>query len=298
MLSKASKFLEEQLGYPTVGVVEAGSRITSRSLASQEIYYGLKNKKIIGFEPDQEACDRLNKEALTGCHYYAIGLSDRNGREPLYITKDARSSSLFQPNSEFLIRFVGGDRLTLEKEISVVVTTIGDVLTREGGSRHHLIKADVQGAELKVLKGASTFLKEFCMIVVEVEFSYVYKDQPLAGDVSAFLTGEGFEFHHMVHTGGFLENKGVSTGVTRAMWGDAMYVKAPTHVSAAEWPAFAVLASLYDCHDLVVTALKAMKKNELIEEYLKKTFPDVQKREDQFSCRELLGLLRRKLIGR
>ncbi len=56
------------------------------------------------------------------------------------------------------------------------------------------LSLDTQGSELEILRGAPNSLNSAVCIVCEVEFLPLYAGQPLFGDVSEFLTGQGFVF--------------------------------------------------------------------------------------------------------
>lgn len=60
------------------------------------------------------------------------------------------------------------------------------------------IHADVQGAELAVLRGAGKLLDDVRGVWLEVSHVPLYADQPLADDVSAFLVQQGFRLTHRV----------------------------------------------------------------------------------------------------
>jgi FkbM family methyltransferase len=59
------------------------------------------------------------------------------------------------------------------------------------GSRN-LLKIDVQGLELEVLRGAEPLLDQFAAIYCEVSFIELYVGQPLASEIIVFLAGHGF----------------------------------------------------------------------------------------------------------
>ena len=59
------------------------------------------------------------------------------------------------------------------------------------GERPYL-KIDVQGYEIKVLKGGLNVLGRFPLIQLETSFFPVYKEEPLIGEVIQFLAALGF----------------------------------------------------------------------------------------------------------
>lgn len=70
---------------------------------------------------------------------------------------------------------------------------------------------DIQGAELKALKGAGDILNHIDYIYTEVNTEYVYKDCCTVNDLDEYLLTYGF--------------KRTNTVMTECGWGDALYVK-------------------------------------------------------------------------
>jgi FkbM family methyltransferase len=58
-----------------------------------------------------------------------------------------------------------------------------------------LLKADVQGYELEVLKGASRCLDMCEVLLIEVSFRRLYEDSPLAHDIVGYLGSKGFRVY-------------------------------------------------------------------------------------------------------
>ena len=54
-----------------------------------------------------------------------------------------------------------------------------------------IMKLDVQGAELEVLKGARGLLGGVRLIELEVAFNPIYKDQPLFGEIDRSCVSRG-----------------------------------------------------------------------------------------------------------
>jgi len=59
------------------------------------------------------------------------------------------------------------------------------------------LKADVQGAELEVLRGSSETLTSADLVILEVSFSRFFLDGPQFHDVVAFMRGAGFVFYNI-----------------------------------------------------------------------------------------------------
>ena len=57
-----------------------------------------------------------------------------------------------------------------------------------------MMKIDVQGFELNVLRGSENTLKNVDIILIETSFYELYKNQPLFKDIFGFLTDQGFNY--------------------------------------------------------------------------------------------------------
>jgi FkbM family methyltransferase len=78
------------------------------------------------------------------------------------------------------------------ESITVPVRTIDSFVASGEIAPPQLIKADVQGYELEVLRGASEALASAEAVLLEVSFRELYDGQPLAHELIAFLGDRGF----------------------------------------------------------------------------------------------------------
>jgi FkbM family methyltransferase len=76
--------------------------------------------------------------------------------------------------------------------VTVPVRTLDSFLDSGEIAPPQLIKADVQGYELEVLRGASRVLASADAVLLEVSFRELYEGQPLAHDVISYLGTRGF----------------------------------------------------------------------------------------------------------
>jgi FkbM family methyltransferase len=77
--------------------------------------------------------------------------------------------------------------------------------------RYDFINLDIQGAELKALKGADKILPHIKAIYTEVSTKELYKNCALLPELDEFLEKNGF--------------KRIIINMTRHSWGDALYIK-------------------------------------------------------------------------
>jgi FkbM family methyltransferase len=155
-----------------------------------------RHLRVLGFEPDRREYERLVAAARSSGSqdaYFNVALHDRRGSVPLYLARDRGLSSIFEPDRAFLDQFPEAQRFDLEEVENVEVDTLDDQLGTRGIDDVDFIKADTQGSELFVLKGASQVLAGSALgVEVEVEFTPIYRGQPTFADVDAFMRGLGY----------------------------------------------------------------------------------------------------------
>ena len=125
----------------------------------QEVFYQLPEyfpgSTVLGFEPDDYECEKMNKEALTGFRYYPIALGGTEGNVPFYQTAAPMCNSLLRPNKAVNALYNNMHFAELNKESEVYTTTIDSFVANNEISKVDLIKIDIQGAELKAFEAAT-----------------------------------------------------------------------------------------------------------------------------------------------
>jgi FkbM family methyltransferase len=147
--------------------------------------------RIISFEPLAEPAAVFRRvfksDTLTSLHQIAIGPEEKF--LPMHVSRADDSSSLL-PISAFQSSLFPG---TEEKEIrNIGVKPLNVILSTKGIKSPALLKIDVQGYELEVLKGCLSLLSSFEYIYLECSFMELYSGQALAHEIIAFLEKEGF----------------------------------------------------------------------------------------------------------
>lgn len=144
---------------------------------------------IVAFEPLPAAADRFQRlfgsDSRVTLHRFA--LSHEAGNAEFHVTDRADSSSLLKPGRGQAEAF----GVRCDATIRVPVRRLDASVDLAAMARPILIKIDVQGAELGVLKGCDT-LEQADFIYVELSFVELYEGQPLQGEVAAYLAGRGF----------------------------------------------------------------------------------------------------------
>lgn len=177
---------------------------------------------LIGFEPNPEEFRKL-QEAQTDAQlvlrraghrlpkfreerYFDCALWDKEATRPLYLTRGQGACTMMGPTLPFMrhhyYQYPGNDarrRKSFHEIHSEVVATeeVGcqrlDALLDENETVDFL-KMDVEGAELRILRGAEKLLKNRNVLFVQTEFQVFpyYEDHPIFGDQHRLLNDLGF----------------------------------------------------------------------------------------------------------
>tara|TARA_A100001011_G_scaffold360175_1_gene407257 strand:+ start:1321 stop:2283 length:963 start_codon:yes stop_codon:yes gene_type:complete len=185
-----------------------------------------KNIKYIGFEPDQRSRNSLKNTENDFLNYQILpfALSNSNQSVELNLCREPKTSSLFQPNKNFLNRFPDVQRYEILKTEILECSTLDEIILPE----IDFIKIDIQGAEHDVLKGARNSLQLALGLELEVEFLQLYKEQPLFGDICNELSNNGFEFFDFVNLQRW--QRDILNGHGQCIFGDALFLKSPEYL--------------------------------------------------------------------
>jgi FkbM family methyltransferase len=166
---------------------------------------------IYAFEPDLRAIShckyRLQIGQLDSARFelFEVALSDESGETlfhpsggnvegaPWYDTGWDLSGSLLKPNHAFHPVVKG---ITFDQPVTVATLKLNDWLAGRSIPNIDLMWMDVQGAELKVLKGGTNALTKTRYIYLECEENSVYSGEPTLQEIVDFL--EQFYFERII----------------------------------------------------------------------------------------------------
>lgn len=201
------------------------------------------NLMIVGFDADPDACVAANadfeqRDANWIEVHLPYALSDRAGEATLYITSYPGCISLYEPNHEFLGRFLDfGKYFEVQDQVQLQTTTLDTVCQDEQLETVDFLQIDVQGANLDVLKGATELLdRSVLAIQVESEFAPLYKNQALFTDIDQYLRDRGFMLFSLLEP----QRKPRAEIVAeyhrgQLLWADALFLRDPLHADAPNW---------------------------------------------------------------
>lgn len=162
---------------------------------------------IYAFEPLPKNIKRIHENfrryQITSVDVHALALSDKDGEAEFYVSSGHpddlpktndwdygnKSSSLLAPKETKKIH----KWLKFNNKIKVKTRRLDSFCKENGIDNIDFMFLDVQGAELKVLKGLGESLSIVKMIWMEVEAVELYSKQPLKRDVESFMKSKGYK---------------------------------------------------------------------------------------------------------
>jgi len=157
----------------------------------------------VGFEPEPAAFAELVARPAGPWHslrHLPIAIAGSEGTRTLHVPEDPEGASLLPHDQTFACSFDKQQFFRLVKTVSVQTRVLDAVLAQAGIDKPAYLKLDVEGAELEILKGAPNAIAHLLAIKAEVSFVPFRIDQPLAGEVEAFLRGKGFVLMDLYRT--------------------------------------------------------------------------------------------------
>jgi FkbM family methyltransferase len=184
------------------GVLHVGAHKGEESLEYQK--HGWGNIVWVEAQPDLvlELTNRLS--ARENVVIEAAVWDESGVKLEFNIASNGESSSLL----DFGSHAESYPQIKYESSISVLTKRLDEIIPKDQFA--DFLNVDIQGVELKALRGLGSRIKEFKWVYTEVNKSEVYKDCTLIGDLDDYLGEQGF--------------KRISTRwVFGKGWGDALY---------------------------------------------------------------------------
>ena len=243
-------------------IIEIGAVQLSKKEPFYEILEHFPNSKIIGFEIENEVCDKMNQKAPKGVEYYPYALGEKNEKKKLYNTQNPMCTSLLKPNEKLIRLYNNLEDAYLKDETEIDTITLDAFVDKYKLDDIDFIKIDVQGAELDIFKGSKKTLKNIIKIICEVEFVPLYENQPLFGEVCKFLSQYDLMFNKFLGFAGrtlrplmAIEGR---NAISQYMWADAAFichVEKIQNLNDEQLLKLSLLSSIYNSIDLAYFCL-------------------------------------------
>lgn len=180
--------LLKRIGRDLKTVVDIGANRGQFALAAR---HHAHTAYIIAFEPLEEAAEVFARVFLAdpGVELHRCAIGSRQGEVEMHVSSADDSSSLL-PISNLQQQLFPGTQESGTRQVTV--TPLDAALYPEQIQAPALLKIDVQGYELEVLKGGSLLLGCFDFLLVECSYIELYKGQALADEVVSYMEKAGF----------------------------------------------------------------------------------------------------------
>lgn len=168
---------------PEMVVVDVGVNKGYFSLLSARLV-GEKGR-VLSFEPDPTNCEWIKKSIAENGYksikLFPMGLSDENGEFDFYVGKKSGQGSLL---------FNEKDAVS-STPIKVKTVPLDSVLKDENVSKVNLMKIDVQGADLKVIKGSLNALNNLQYLIMDVDTKILQEQE----EIFEIVKAKGFKIY-------------------------------------------------------------------------------------------------------
>jgi FkbM family methyltransferase len=150
------------------------------------------------FEPIPEAFNILRKklDGLGGIRFNNLALGNFNGRRELVVRKFDKATSFLDLGKGLRDGAYGLD-FSADRTIEVEVRRLADYVRDHNVPAIDLLKLDVQGYELEVIRGSEEVLSRVDWVYTEAQFQELYAGGPTFADTFSFLHARGFDLIRM-----------------------------------------------------------------------------------------------------
>ena len=182
------------------------------------------NSKCICIEPSPKSFKKLKNLFRKNINVTLVnvGLFDEKAEREIFINQSEKTNSFFDQDKdipECQKEFHTGKSKSLVKLEKLDKVIKKENFIDQNSGQIDILKIDVQGSELKLLKGALETLKVTKYILIEIHFIRSYKSSPLFMDIHNFLNEKGFEFQR------FYDLVEDPSNRNRMIYGDALFKK-------------------------------------------------------------------------
>jgi FkbM family methyltransferase len=174
--------------------------------SAREFLRHFPTARIFSFEPTPATFQALSRFAQTQPRLTPINkaLGEAPGKVELNENAFHQTNSVLPANLGSA-KYLGRGVINCQRKIAVEMTTIDAFGRQESLTGIDLLKMDVQGFELFVLKGAQEFLsaRKIGCIVLEVSFISLYENQASPQDLINRLAGQQYDlmgFYDFAHS--------------------------------------------------------------------------------------------------
>ena len=176
--------------HQVTGIIDAGA---SNGRISRRLLRKFPSAQAYAFEPNPLYAETLKQYAKEDSRFHPqfLALSDSDGEATLHITESPGNTSLLTPGRRLKEITPGGASVKSDEKVEIV--TIDNWARRNCDLSIEVMKFDIQGGELKALRGAVRMLENSTLVVyAEISFNPLYEGGAIYSEIDLFLRDHGF----------------------------------------------------------------------------------------------------------
>jgi FkbM family methyltransferase len=195
-------------------IIDAGAYVGEIAIKLSSLF---PKANIYAFEPTSSTFQKLKTNVTNFPHIKPqhFALSSRRGKAMMYLNKQDSTNSL-SPTGIMGNKYQSWQTVTCSTEI-VDLIPLDYWALKNKIKNIEILKLDIQGHELELLRGAKQLLKTSVRLIYsEIEFVKIYKKNCLFSEVDSFLRKYGFELFQLYNL--------TSGDDNRLVTGDAIFI--------------------------------------------------------------------------
>ena len=160
---------------------------------AQVAHYVFPRARVFSFEPLPDCRQQISNRMknVPGFHLFPAAVGNEDGTITIHQSASSPSSSILAMTEEHTTAFPWSEGGT---DLEVPIHKLDHFLPELDLRGKVLLKIDVQGFGLEVLRGATATLPQVDTILIEASFVRLYAGEASFDEIYAFLTNLGFEF--------------------------------------------------------------------------------------------------------
>jgi FkbM family methyltransferase len=171
-------------------VYDVGANVGTWTLLAKAIF---PQCNVHAFEPLANHVTKFREHTarVAGVHLHEVALGSVSGKQVMHVTSLSDASSLLEVGLEMEQRF----NVSEASQEQVAVERLDHYIDKNKVPFPDLIKLDVQGYEMEVLRGGERCLDHARAVISEVSFVEFYPKQCFFEDLVTFFSNRGFRLH-------------------------------------------------------------------------------------------------------
>ncbi|MDB4902154.1 MAG: methyltransferase, FkbM family [Mucilaginibacter sp.] len=182
-------------GFNAKTIFDVGANIGTWTLLAKSFF---SNAAIHAFEPLSNHIQKFeeNTRTIKDVHLHSFCLGNENKESVINVSSFSDSSSILNAAPLEFEQY----RIKKVSEEQILIKRLDYLIDQNLLPIPDIVKLDVQGFELEVLKGMGEYLNKVSYLIVEVSFKEYYYGQPLFLDIANFLSAYNFNVYAFGHS--------------------------------------------------------------------------------------------------